>query len=377
MIRFLLIAGELLLFIGLVLPADLTAQYVAPVKPFAQKIKQFESRNKEYVADVFPDSNVTKIGKVAWQGNIGRTTWLWSIEGVFSVAWLSNDGDHFVAGYEGGNLLPPNYDKNQVMLSFFSQGKIIDRVRLNHLITDFSKLEKVGSNYRWARFVGLNTCGYLVLETVEGRSFVFDVTTGQPSTSKSEKAYGIPEWNTYRDLMRCFGFQYPRGYLLEQEKNNEGAPTGRILLKRAEDKRWFIEGEIEDMADYPREYTAKSFEEFVYDRASAMHAADGSDGSTYATGMVQKKRFANRQNLDAVEFYLSVVHKTYSEDDKKTVEKETVGPIYAVSIAAPGEPYRVLFLSFGRLSNKEKEPLQGKEMLKQIVDTMRRGIALP
>jgi hypothetical protein len=384
MIRVLLLAVELLLIIGSVLPVELSAQNGvvvgignAPIGRFSREVKEFASRNKEYVAEVFPDLNVTKVGKVAWQGNIGRTTWLWSIKGTFSTAWLSNDGDHFVAGYEGGNLLPQNYNKNQVMLTFFNRDKIINRIRLNQLIADLSKLEKVGLNYRWARFSVLNADGYLVLETVEGRSFIFDLTTGQPSPLNSENKHGTPAWNTYQDPVRCYGFRYPHGYLLEQDKNNEGEPTGSIFLKREENNRLSIEGDIEDMADYPRKFSAKSFEEFVYDRTRAMHSADGPDGSTYAAGMVQKRRFINPHNLDVLEFYVSVVHETYSEDDKQKVEKEIDGPMYAVSIGAPGEPYRVFFLSFGRFSTQDEAPLQGKEILKQIVDTVRRDIVLP
>ena len=58
------------------------------------RVKQIWSRNKSFVADVFFDQKVTRIGKVDWQGNMGRTTPLWSMNGTFASGWLADDGAH-------------------------------------------------------------------------------------------------------------------------------------------------------------------------------------------------------------------------------------------------------------------------------------------
>ena len=78
-----------------------------------------------------------------------------------------------------------------------------------------------------------------------------------------------------------------------------------------------IEGFVEDTAEYGKDYAARqTLEEFVFDRAMAMYSADGPNGSTYATDVVRKEVFTNPNNLNVIEFYLTVVDKTYFEDKK-------------------------------------------------------------
>ncbi|MBU1299602.1 MAG: hypothetical protein KKG06_04820, partial [Bacteroidetes bacterium] len=107
-----------------------------------------------------------------------------------------------------------------------------------------------------------------------------------------------------------------------------------------------------------------------FDRAMTMYSADGPDGSTYATDVVRKELFTNPNNLNVIEFYLTVVDETYFEDENSKIEKRTEGPIYAISISQLGEsyPYRVLFLKL--LPQRGKEYLQEKEILKKIVNTV-------
>lgn len=360
----------LFLLIVPILTTELSAQYVTPLNPAASEIKQIWSRNKEFVADVSLDRKITKVGKVEWQGNIGRTKWLWSMEGTFQVGWLSDDGEYFIAGNEGLNFLPINYNKDQVMFSFFKQGRLINQIRLNQLITDFTRLQKATSNYRWAKYFGLNTCGYLAVETIEGRRILLDVTTGRPAEFKPGKTYRVSKWKTYHDMMRCYEFQYPDDYLIKesfvQEGVHEGTPLGHIFLGKD------IEGFVEDTGEYGKDYAARqTFEEFVFDRAMTMYSADGPDGSTYASGVLRKELYTNPDNLSVIEFYLTIVDEAYIDDEKSKVEKRTEGPIYAISLSRPGGsyPYRVLFLRL--LSRKDREYPREKEILKKIVDTVR------
>ena len=70
------------------------------------------------------------------------------------------------------------------------------------------------------------------------------------------------------------------------------------------------------------------------------------------------------------------MQETYSEEDAKTtVESRTVGPIYAISTGAPGEPLRVLLLKL--LSDQEEQLPRGDEILNQIAGSVRRGLTSP
>lgn len=301
---------------------------------------------------------MTRIGKVVWQGNIGRTSGLWSIDSAFQVGWLSNDGQHFVTGYEGLNFLPLDYKRDQIMFTFFSRGKLTSEVRLNQIIADFSKLQKADSKYRWASYLGLNACGYLAVATVEGKRVQLDLATGRVVNFKPQKTHGVAQWSTYQDMMECYEFQYPRDYSIKESFAHDGTPLGHFFLEQ-------FEGSVEDILTYGSDYaTRMTLEEFVFERARAKYSADGADSSTYATDVVNKKIFRNPNNLNVIEFYLTVVHQS----ETKT-EKRTAGPIYAISIAQLNEAHRVLI--FKPRSDREEELPQEKETVKKIVDTVR------
>ena len=348
--------------------SDGAAQVAVPRHLSVPRGKQIWSRNKRFVADVFLDQGVTRIGKVDWQGNIGRTTPLWSMEGTFSSGWLSDDGAHLVTALESPISLPEGYNKDHVLLSFFSRGQMIRRIMLNELIRDFSKLQRDGATYRWAKYVELNGCGYLAVETIEDKKLLLDVATGETVRFGVEKAYQVQGWSSYQDGSRCYQFQFPREYSLRENLTPRGTPAGWLWLKGAEDKDWLIDASVEDMADYPREFAGMDFEEFALDRTSAMYSADGCDSSTYVSGVARKQKFVNRNHLDVIEFFLVVAHETSEEDGKTTIEKETVGPVYAVSIGAPQAPARILFLR--PANGAEKEFSQINPPLRTIVDTV-------
>ena len=104
---------------------------------------------------------------------------LWSMDGWFRVAFVSNDGEYLVTGYDGGNLLPLKYKKDQVMISFYDRGRLIGQVRLNEMISDFSKLERVDTHYRWGDCLGLNSEDHLTVELADKTWLLFDIKTGK------------------------------------------------------------------------------------------------------------------------------------------------------------------------------------------------------
>ncbi len=99
---------------------------------------------------------------------------LWSMPGWFRVAALSDDGDHLVVGFDGNNLLPLDYRKDEAMLRFYERGKLLRTVRLSELIQDYSKLQRTVSHYAWGHYIGFDRNNRFLLDTVEGRRFTFD-----------------------------------------------------------------------------------------------------------------------------------------------------------------------------------------------------------
>lgn len=371
-----LIAAACWLFVPveLVFSNEAWSQTAPPCEPSSQRVIQVWSPNKQAVADVVLDSNCIQVGRVVWNGNIGRTTWLWSMEGNYPRGWLSDDGEYFVGCSEGGNYLPPSFAKDLVILSFFKRGMLIGSVRLDQLITDFSRLERSRPPYRWSKYIGLNACGLIAGETVEGNRILFDIVTGSPAEFYPEGALSKPGWKTHADILRCYRFQYPSEYSLEEsvvlKGEREGSPTGYIHLRKKGDR--FIEVVYEDCVNFRDLCAGKSFEEFVVERGKTMYSADGPYGSTHATEVARKDRFTNSNGLAVMELYLTLVVERYSEDaDAPAIEKRIEGPLYAIRLCPTDkpDPYRVLFFRIrGEAANDSSRE---RGTLKEIVDSVR------
>ncbi len=339
------------------------------LSPDRKKIiaEEIYSPNKKFAAFADLERKIITIKKIDWQGNIGWSNKYWSMDGYFELLGLSNDGEHLVVGRREMNVLPSDYKKDQVLLSFFKSGQLINQARLNQLITDFSKLQRVDTGYRWGKYLGLNAAGYFVVENIEGSKILFDMSSGKPAQFKSEKSEKLANWKAYRDIMRCYEFQYPDNYFLREILAYDGMPTGDGFLE-SNKTGWVIDISTDDNSGYHD--TAKmSFEEFAIKRAKIMFSADGPNGSRYAADITKKEVFTNSHNLKSVEIYLLEVVETYSEDEEATIEKRTRGPVYAVSIAQPDEPYfRALFLKF---NDEDENLLSEKKIRRKIVDTVR------
>ena len=324
------------------------------------------SPNEDFEAAEDLTTGTITIRKMERYGRWGRLRDSWQMKGYFELLGLADDGEHLVAGARGVYPLPPDYEKKQVMISFFKTGKLLGQVRLEQVIRDFSKLEKVPSGYCWGRYLGLNRAGYFVVETVEGNRIPFDVRTGRAVTFESDKKAGPPGWKVYQDIMRCYEFRYPAGYTLEERLGYQGTVTGETVLRSA-GTPGAVSTRVEDQ---PRDWPKVSFEEFAIESAKPMFQADGPDGSTHADAVVGKKTSRNSHGLEVLQFSLSIVSETFDEEGKGTIaEKTTTEPIYAVSISQPtDERHQALFF--------QSEPGEGdaqrkKELMREIVDTVR------
>lgn len=254
-------------------------------------LKTFDSKNHNFRAIVCPDGKNTFIFKVSWRGNIGMREKIpmWSIKACFEEVWVANDGQHIIGATYAEGTLPSNYTKEEIIFSFFKNGKSIGDIGLSEIISDFSKLEKTQSGLRWGNMKGYNEAGYLVAETVENQILMLDPTTGTKVEFRQEKGKVPSGFKTYRDFMNCF---------------------------------------------------------------------------------------TTLNNLKALEIYLTVVKEFWTlyedgQEEKESdieIEKSQEGPIYAVSLSKPGDPYKVLLL---KLTDEGKHSQKEKETLKHITNTIK------
>jgi len=334
-------------------------------------LKTFDSKNRNFMAIVCPDDKNTFVYKVNWRGNIGMREKIpmWSIKACFEEVWVANDGQHIIGAAYAKGALPSNYTKDEIIFFFFKNGKSIGDIRLSEIISDFSKLEKTQSGLRWGNLKGFNEAGYLLAETIENQTLMLDPTTGKKVEFRQRQG-GLPsDLKTYRDLMNCFEFAYPKDYEMNQ---------GGFLLKR-KGAGWLIEINFEDMSKYlSKEYNPQkmTFEDFAIQRSKIMFSADGADGSRYATDVIKRNSFTTSNNLKALEIYLTVVRESWpvyedGQEEKESdieIEKSQEGPIYAVSLSKPGDPYKVLLLN---LTDEGKHFQKEKQILKHIIDTIK------
>ena len=166
------LAAAILLFTGL--SAGLSSWADEP--PAAPRLKSVCSANAFFCAEMDPEKNLTTVYRRR-AGGVREP--LWSMRGWFQVAALSSDGEYLVTGYEGSNLLPLEYKKDQVMLSFYDRGKLIRHVRLNEMVLDFSKLQITVSHYHWGTYLGLNAEDHYGVETADKRWLLYNIRTGK------------------------------------------------------------------------------------------------------------------------------------------------------------------------------------------------------
>ena len=111
-------------------------------------------------------------------GRNGQRQQQWSMPGWFRVAYLADDGEHFITGLDGARL-PLNYTKDQVMISFYEKGELTNEVTIGQLVQNPGNLRRTPEHYLWGTYGGLDAKGRFVVDTVEKRRLAFDVTTGK------------------------------------------------------------------------------------------------------------------------------------------------------------------------------------------------------
>jgi hypothetical protein len=166
-------ANLLFCVLAITIQTELSAD--TPLPP--PTVREVWSPNKQFCAVIDPNTKTTTVYRV---GSERKRTKSWAMSGWFRTAHLADDGEHFIVGHDGINLLPLNVTKNEPLIRFFRRGKLISTATLGELLKDQSSLKRTVSHYLWGNYLGLDGQGHYCVETVEGRKLAFDVTTGKP-----------------------------------------------------------------------------------------------------------------------------------------------------------------------------------------------------
>ncbi len=163
-----MIAATACLFMTLLLIVS-TVCSDAPLSPPAKH--EVLSRNKRFRAELDPREGTTIISMES--GNI-----LWKLPDWYRCAFLADDGQHFVTGYDGLNLIPLDYSKKLVLITFWKKGNKIKEITVEDIFPDTRILQRTASHYNWGYMSGIDQDGFLQVKRCDGRVFLFDVRTG-------------------------------------------------------------------------------------------------------------------------------------------------------------------------------------------------------
>ena len=115
--------------------------------------------------EIISDSNTNKT--IAFTNENQKTSKLWEIPGWHRSIFISNDGKYCIIGYEGQNLLPLNYDGNEIVFSIYLNGIVTKKVYFNEIIKNRKKLQRTSSHYYWG-YIEKFENNIIFLNTVEG-----------------------------------------------------------------------------------------------------------------------------------------------------------------------------------------------------------------
>ncbi len=130
------------------------------------------SPNKRFRAELDPREG-TKIISVE------SGTVLWKLPDWYRWAFLADDGEHFVTGYDGLNLIPLEYTRELVLITFWRKHKKIKEITVGDLFPDTGILQRTASHYHWGTIQGIDKDGHLQVERCDGTRFLFDIKTGE------------------------------------------------------------------------------------------------------------------------------------------------------------------------------------------------------
>ena len=103
----------------------------------------------------------------------------WEMDGYFQVLFLSDDGQHLVEGYPGGNLLDLDVKPGDSFLVFFVAGKRVATLTVGDVFPDIGALAETTSGRAWGDFWGFEGPTRFTLQLPNERKITFDASTGK------------------------------------------------------------------------------------------------------------------------------------------------------------------------------------------------------
>ena len=170
----------ILLFLSVFLLGSIAVRADEPLPPPADYEKY--SANHKFKAVFDAEDKTTIVYRVEKNGKKEKNTKLWEMAGWYRNTYLSNDGKNLVVVYDGANLLNLDYKTDEVMISFYGEGNLINQIHLDQLLEnpEPKNLEKTVSHYKWVQSYGLNQKELFEVNTPEKKQFLFSLETGLP-----------------------------------------------------------------------------------------------------------------------------------------------------------------------------------------------------
>jgi len=131
---------------------------------------EVRSPSRRYVATLDPKTGVEVRAS-------GSSEILWTSTNWFRVAFLADDGEHLVTGYDGMNLIPQDYTKDLVLITFWRRNSKIRDIKVGEVFPDTRILQKTVSHYNWGSITSIKN-GTLLVRRCDRKIMKFSVITG-------------------------------------------------------------------------------------------------------------------------------------------------------------------------------------------------------
>ena len=190
------------------------------------------SQNKKFKAFFSVENKTTTVYEIQKIKRREKLSKIWEMPGWFRNTFLSNDGDNLVVAYDGANLLELDYKPEQVMISFYSRGQLLNEVRLNQLIENPvpEKLVKTVSHYQWVSTYGLNSGQVFEVNTISKKRFLFDVKSGLPVGTPLYSSIGGQEPAKTEDNQTANSPELPNNSNEIKDSNQSATHSGNCPL---------------------------------------------------------------------------------------------------------------------------------------------------
>jgi hypothetical protein len=134
------------------------------------------SRNGHYYADPGPNRKTTQVFRSLPSK---KPEMIWEKPGWLDATFVSDDGEYLVSGEFCEEYLPPKYDPDLVIATFYRRSIVIGSVRVRDIIRDPKGLKRGYGGLRWGQCIDFLPGNRFVIDTWELRQYTFDATTGK------------------------------------------------------------------------------------------------------------------------------------------------------------------------------------------------------